>query len=121
MDSLRNRINLEIVSGDKSLENGDLLGAFEHLERAHVLGQGITREHTRVHWRMMKLGWMKKDLREIFGQLIRIVGASTKTPFGIYPKGTTGGANVWFFKRLPIAADLQQIFDSAIEQNSKRA
>ncbi len=111
MENLREHIDSEIVFADKSLENGDLSGAFEHLERAHVLGQAITYEHTRVHWRMLQLGWKKKDVRDIFGQLIRLVGASTKTPFGIYPKGNTGGSDVWFFKPMPIAEDLQRILD----------
>lgn len=113
MENLRGHIDLEIASADKSLENGDSSAAFEHLERAHVLGQAVTYEHVRIHWRMLKLGWKKKDVGEIFGQLIRIVGASTKTPFGIYPTGNTGGSNVWFFKPMPIAEDLQQILDKA--------
>ncbi|MBX7062907.1 MAG: DUF3703 domain-containing protein [Pyrinomonadaceae bacterium] len=45
----------------------------------------------------------------MFGQVIRIVGASTKTPFCIYPSGNTSGTNVWFFKSMPIPTDLQQI------------
>ena len=111
MDSLRDPIDSELASADKLLENGDLSAAFEYLERAHVLGQAITYEHTRIHWRMLKLGWTKKYVFEIFGQLLRIIGASTKTPFGIYPAGNTGGSGVWFFKPMPIAEDLQQILD----------
>ena len=111
MENLSDYINSEIGFADKSLENGDLTAAFDHLERAHVLGQGITSDHTRIHWRMLKIGWKRKDAREIFGQLVRIVGASTKTPFGIYPTGNTGGSNVWFFRPMPIAEDLKQILD----------
>ncbi|MFN0140871.1 MAG: DUF3703 domain-containing protein [Pyrinomonadaceae bacterium] len=113
MEKLRDHIDAEIVFADKSLEDGDITAAFEHLERAHVLGQAITFQHTRIHWRMLKIGWKKKDAREIFGQLVRIVGASTKTPFGIYPTGNTGGSDVWFFKPMPIAEDLKQILDKA--------
>ena len=111
MENLSDYINSEIGFADKSLENGDLTAAFEHLERAHVLGQGITSDHTRIHWRMLKIGWKRKDARELFGQLVRIVGAATKTPFGIYPTGNTGGSNVWFFRPMPIAEDLKQILD----------
>lgn len=98
MQSLRDHIITEIAIADSSIDKGDLKAAFEHLERAHVLGQSITYEHTRVHWRMLKLGIRMKDVREILGQLIRILGASTKTPFGIYPTGNTGGSDVWFFQ-----------------------
>lgn len=91
----------------------DLAAAFHHLERAHVLGQTSTYEHTRVHWRMLKLGLKIRSAREIWGQVIRIIGAATKTPFGIYPTGNTGGANVWFFKRMPIPDDLQEILEKS--------
>lgn len=50
---------------------------------------------------------------EMMGQFIRIIGAMTKTPFGIYPTGNTGGTNVWFFKPMPVADDLQQILNKA--------
>jgi hypothetical protein len=43
---------------------------------------------------MLRIGLKKKDYSEVFGQLFRIVGASTKTPLGIYPKGNTSGANI---------------------------
>lgn len=111
MDKLSEHIDAELVCADRSLANGDIAAAFEHLERAHVLGQSITYQHTRIHWRMLKIGWKRKDAREIFGQLVRIVGAATKTPFGIYPTGNTGGSNVWFFRPMPIAEDLKQILD----------
>ena len=62
-----------------------------------------------VHWLMLKIGWRKRDLREILGQLIRIAGAATKTPLGIYPSGNTGGSNVWFFEPMPIPEDLRTI------------
>lgn len=87
----------------------------EHLERAHVLGQASTHEHTRIHWRMLKLGFRLRSPGEIWGQIVRIIGASTKTPLGIYPTGNTGGANVWFFKSMPLPDDLHQILR---EQNN---
>ena len=62
---------------------------------------------------MLKLGWKMRSPREVFGQIIRVIGAATKTPFGIYPTGNTGGSNVWFFKRMPVAEELQQILKQA--------
>jgi hypothetical protein len=107
-------IDDEIASADKFAAAGDLAAAFSHLERAHVLGQASTWQHTRVHWRMLKLGLRMRSPREIWGQIIRIVGAATKTPFGIYPKGNTGGSNVWFFKPMPIPDDLKEKLDSNV-------
>ncbi len=112
-DSLAKNINAEIDLANRRLAENDVVGAFKHLERAHVLGQASTYQHTRIHWRMFKLALRMRSPREIWGQLIRIVGAGTKTPLGIYPTGNTGGADVWFFKPMPIPADLQEMLDKA--------
>ena len=110
---LKTAIEKELAESRSHLSKGDHQMAFAHLERAHVLGQGSTYQHTRIHWRMFRLGVKMHSLREIWGQFVRIVGAATKTPFGIYPTGNTGGANVWFFKPMPVASDLQEIMDKA--------
>lgn len=113
MTLLDEHISREISIADERAAAGDLASAFGHLERAHVLGQASTRDHTRVHWRMFKLAIRMHSPREIFGQIIRIIGAATKTPFGIYPRGNTGGANVWFFKPMPVPQDLQELLNKA--------
>lgn len=111
-DSLAKNIDAEIDLADRRLAENDLSGAFKHLERAHVLGQASTYQHTRIHWRMLKLALRMRSVREIWGQIIRIIGASTKTPLGIYPTGNTGGADVWFFKPMPIPDDLQEMLNN---------
>ena len=108
-EKIKKFVDAEVEKAEKLAAENDLEAAFRHLERAHVLSQAITYEHTRVHFLMLKIGWKKRDWREIFGQLFRIAGASTKTPFGIYPTGNTGGANVSPFERIPVAEDLQKI------------
>lgn len=110
---LAKHISDELDLSQESVATGKLADGFAHLERAHVLGQASTVVHTKVHWKMFKVGLRRRDLREIWGQIVRIVGAATKTPLGIYPKGNTGGANVWFFKPLPVPADLQSILDGS--------
>ena len=108
-------VQREITIAEELIASGNPDLAFHHLERAHVLGQSSTYHHTRIHWRMWKLGFKLGSIREIWGQFIRIVGAATKTPFGIYPTGNTGGSNVWFFKPMPIPNELERI----IEQSNK--
>lgn len=110
---LRSAINREIELAESLAATGNYHSAFHHLERAHVLGQTSTYEHTRIHWRMLKIAFKLHSVREIWGQLFRIVGAATKTPFGIYPRGNTGGADVWFFKPMPIPSDLRKILEKA--------
>lgn len=110
-EKIQTAINTEISLAAKSVDEHDLTTAFRHLERAHILGQSVTTQHTRVHWLMLRIGWKKRDWREILGQLFRIVGASTKTSFGIYPRGNTGGANVSPFKPMPVPAELNIILE----------
>jgi hypothetical protein len=87
--------------------------AFTHLERAHVLGQESTREHVRVHWRMLRWGWARRDPREVFGQAFRLIGAATKTFIGLVPAGNTGGANVSPFRPMPVDPELAAIIERA--------
>lgn len=110
---IRGHIEQEIRLSKEAEAKGDLETAFRHLERAHVLGQSVTREHTRIHWLMLRLGRLMHDRREVLGQTLRIIGASTKTPFGIYPTGNTGGSNVSPIKPMPIPDDLKQILREA--------
>lgn len=110
---LTKHIEDEIAKAAELSTIGDDAAAFRHLERAHVLGQTSTYHHTRVHWLMMKHGIRTGDKREIAGQALRIVGAATKTPLGIYPEGNTGGANVSPIRPMPISNDLREILDTA--------
>jgi len=111
--TLKEAIRNELALAESLETSGDLHLAFHHLERAHVLGQASTYEHTRIHWRMFKIAIRQSSPGEIWGQIIRIIGASTKTPFGIYPKGNTGGSNIWFFKTIPVPSDLQGILEES--------
>jgi Protein of unknown function (DUF3703) len=98
---------------DKSKRASDARAEFAHLERAHVLGQASTALHVAAHLRMAAWAMRERNLRELRGQLLRIVGAATKTALGWIPSGNTGGANVSPFKPLPIPADLAAEIESA--------
>lgn len=87
--------------------------AFRHLERAHVLGQSSTVLHVRAHWHMLRWAVAQRSLREVWGQLLRLVGAATKTAVGWVPRGNTGGSNVPPWKPLPVEPALQRLIDSA--------
>jgi hypothetical protein len=109
---IRPFVSAELTRADKATRSGKPGDAFAHLEAAHVLGQASTREHVRVHWQMLVWGIERRDAREILGQIFRIIGAATKTVFGLVPTGNTGGANISPFKPLPVAPDLQEILES---------
>lgn len=83
--------------------------AFGHLERAHILSQYSTSDHVRVHVAMLRWAWEQKDWREAAGQVVRIIGAATKTALGFVPVGNTGGSNVSPIRPMPLPDDLAAI------------
>lgn len=103
----------ELALAAEAEQRGDDDAAFKHLERAHVLGQPSTVEHVRVHWRMLRWGLRRRSARECVGQIVRIVGAATKTAIGLVPEGNTGGADISPFRRLPVPRDLASVIENA--------
>jgi hypothetical protein len=86
---------------------GDLDIAFRHLERAHVLGQRSTVRHVRTHLAMLRVGWQRRDVREVSGQLTRTVAALLFSKLWV-PLGNTGGANFSAMRPMSIPADLRR-------------
>lgn len=76
--------------------------AFNHLENAHVLGQESTYWHVKVHFLMFVWAIRNRSPKEFFGQILRMVGALTKTAIGLVPIGNTGGSNISPFQKLPL-------------------
>lgn len=108
----------ELEAADAAEKLGLAAEAFRHLERAHVLGQAATVAHVRVHWRMLRWGLRQRRPREVAGQVLRVVGAATKTAIGWVPTGNTGGADVSPFRPMPIAPDLKAMLDAASRRRS---
>lgn len=117
MSSFRNRVLPEFLSElrefDRLMDEGLPDEAFRRLENAHVIGQESTRLHVFAHYQMARWAVQQKDLRELLGQVLRIVGAATKTVFGLVPRGNTGGSNVSPFKPMPLSAEHERIITAA--------
>jgi hypothetical protein len=111
--NIRPFVAAEFSAAEAAEQSGDSARAFAHLERAHILGQPSTREHVRVHWRMLLWGWRQRSFRECFGQVYRLMGAATKTFIGLVPMGNTGGANVSPVKPMPVPPELAEIIERA--------
>jgi hypothetical protein len=111
--NIRLHVDAELQLAALAQSSGNAKTAFTHLERAHVLGQASTLHHVRVHLLMFKWGLLNNSPRECLGQLTRIIGAATKTVFGLVPAGNTGGSNISPFKPLPIPPELAAIIRSA--------
>jgi len=92
---------------------GNLQLAWRHLERAHILGQRYPVAHTYVHWKMLHFGFKIKSVKEISGQITRLIFGGVKSFVGHVPVGNPGGSNVHPLKPFPIEKELLEIFEKA--------
>jgi len=103
----------ELELAAQAKDSGNIAAEFQCLENAHVLGQESTYWHVKVHILMFMWACRNFKPKELLGQAFRIVGAVTKTVFGLVPQGNTGGANVSPFKAMPVKPEYEAIINSA--------
>jgi hypothetical protein len=106
---LKEYYQAELQQYRRVLTNDNLTEAWRRLERAHILGQPWPREHTYVHWLMLKFGIRIKNSKEIAGRLPRLLVGGVKSFVGVIPVGNTGGANVPPLKKMEIPDDLKEM------------
>jgi hypothetical protein len=92
---------------------GDGAAEWAHLERAHILSQPMVAAHVRTHLAMLGYGLRRRDVREIRGQLLRLVVAGPGSLTGRYPLGNTGGADVSALAVMDVPGDLQALLAPA--------
>lgn len=103
----------EIQNYKDSVSKKDDLAAWRFLERAHIIGQYFPIPHTGSHFRMFLFGIRKGDLREIYGQFIRMAFGWIGSLFNRIPVGNTGSASVPIFAPMPIPEDLRVLLQNA--------
>jgi hypothetical protein len=108
-NQIKTAFGLEMGEARSAYSAGDLNRAIAHLERAQILGQRHFFKHWLTHWWMLKIGLENMDLREIFGQCMRLIAVIPGYVFGWVPKGNTGGANVSPLSPMPLPDDLEEI------------
>ena len=108
---LKHAFTQEMAKARDAYRGGDLDQCFHHLERAHILGQRFFWRHALSHWWMLKVGVRQGRVKEIRGQLLRLIATIPGYLFGWVPKGNTGGANVSPVKPMPLPADLAPLLD----------
>ena len=106
-------VDKELELASKARRNKNFDQEFRHLENAHILGQASTYLHTKVHCLMLLWGLRQKQPKEVFGQLLRIIGAFSKTAFGLVPEGNTGGSNVSPVKTMALSKEHSLIISRA--------
>lgn len=97
----------ELEKYKRELLKGNLQNSWRHLERAHIIGQAWFKQHTHVHWLMLRFGMRIKNRREILGQIPRLLLGGVKSFVGKIPVGNTGGADVPGLMPMEIPDDLQ--------------
>jgi hypothetical protein len=110
-ESLRLALQRELAFAEEHRRAREYEAAFARLERAHILSQRHAFGHAGVHLQMWRLGWERRDLREVTGQLPRILAALLFSRLWV-PLGNTGGANVSAFRPMPVPADLRTVLDA---------
>jgi len=105
-------VNEELAKAKLAEKDGDAAKAFTHLENAHVLGQESTLIHVKVHYLMLVWGIKQKNLNEVIGQVIRLIGAAALTRIKGVPIGNTGGSNVSAIKPMPIKKEHAEIIET---------
>lgn len=112
-ESLKPYFKAELDKYRTEYSIGHLQIAWNHLERAHIIGQKYPYAHTFVHWKMLQFGIKIKSGKEIIGQIPRLIFGGVKSFVGKIPIGNPGGANVPPLKPFPIEQELQNIFAKA--------
>ena len=108
-NDLREHYHRELAQYQSEFDQLHLQEAWRHLERAHILAQAWPREHTYVHWLMLRFGLFIKSSREVIGQIPRLLVGGVKSFVGHIPVGNTGGANVPPLRKMEIPEDLRQM------------
>ena len=98
--------------------DGNVEGAWSSLGDAHVLSQPWAEPHVRVHAWMLGLGWRTRSVREVVGQVGRLLVAGPGSVTGRFPVGNSGRSNVSAFRPAPVRADLAVMLSEAEAQGS---
>lgn len=108
-NELKAHVNEELRLYKMAYDKKEPKVAWRHLERAHILGQQWPFQHTRVHWIMLLFAFRIKSMKEIVGQLPRLIFGGVKSFVGTVPLGNTGGSDIPALKPMEIPVDLQNI------------
>ena len=99
----------EIELGKRALNFKDCKAAFYHFENAHILGQKHLYRHTVSHYWMFIYAIKTKNIKEVIGQIVRIIASILFTLIWV-PLGNTGGSNISPIKPIPVRKELKKYF-----------
>jgi hypothetical protein len=97
---------IELSSYQENKKNKNLDAAWISLERAHIFSQYYWRQHFYVHFVMLIYALQTLNLKEIIGQLPRMILAIPGSVSKNAPLGNTGRSNISMFKAQDIHSDV---------------
>lgn len=103
----------ELATYRQARANGNQVGAWHHLERAHILGQLRMGLHINSHLHMLGYAIHLRQPREVLGQIMRLALAPLGNATGRLPWGNNGRADVSAFVEMEIPDDLKPIVAAA--------
>jgi len=95
----------------QALLKGDHHMVVFHLGRVHILAQNSVSRHMTTHFQMFLYALMKFNLKEVFGQLIRLIVTIPGHIIGKVPKGNIGWSTVGLTEVMPIPEDLSCVVE----------
>lgn len=116
--ALKGHFYAEISQAASLFAERNFYSSWTHLERAHILGQPYPYEHSLVHWKMLLFGIKTKNMKEIVGQIPRLLIGGVKSFVGEIPVGNTGGANVPPLQSMKIPDELLNIINETKSKSS---
>jgi len=105
-DEMKEIIDGNLAAAREARLRADWSECWQLLEDAHVLSQPWVWPHVRVHGHMLVTGWKARDVREVRGQLLRLLAGGPASAVGRYPVGNTGRARVSAIQPMPVRPDL---------------
>lgn len=116
-DEIKEIIDGNLAAAKEARQRADWVECWQLLEDAHVLSQPWVWPHVRVHGSMLVTGWKARDVREVRGQILRLLAGGPASAVGRYPVGNTGRARVSATQPMPVRPDLAEILTKAGQPN----
>jgi hypothetical protein len=91
-----------------SSELGDIEQSWIYLQRIHIVSQSILVDHLKSHLNMLFYAVKTGDIKEIFGQVLRLMLAPIGNFLRRIPAGNRGTSDVSPFLRETIPNDLKE-------------
>lgn len=110
--SVKDAYKHELALAGQARRLRNLDGAVAHLERAHILGQRYLFAHLNTHVLLFAVASQRLNVREMVGQIIRLIAVVPGYLTGWVPKGNTGSANVSALKPMTPPDDLAPLIAS---------